>query len=134
MKWTPTLIALFVGIQIASFILAFAGIFIIAALAITGSWVESVPPQWKGGWATWVWGNEEDGIFGPGAAHTGWRAFYWSAYRNSVGNLRFVTGVSGKGRPDVQWHYGNRVFWAGWHQTDGWPVFHPFLKASDLPV
>lgn len=53
---------------------------------------------WKGGWLTWLWGNEEDGIDGKHYMGVGFgldkpffkRVFQWSAARNAVGNFRFV--------------------------------------------
>ena len=52
---------------------------------------------WKGGWLTWLWGNEEDGIDGK-YYRTGFmpeasletRIFQWAALRNAVSNSRYV--------------------------------------------
>lgn len=60
---------------------------------------------WDGGWMTWLWGNEEDGVTGPlwwqnhTQAHLGWwpmawAAYRWSALRNPSNNLRFVPGIN----------------------------------------
>lgn len=63
--------------------------------------------RWRGGWLTWLWGNEEDGVTGPvwwqqrtgvhGAYpmvgmywHKAWSAYRWSALRNPSNNLRFI--------------------------------------------
>jgi hypothetical protein len=52
---------------------------------------------WRPDWAH-IWGNEEDGVTGPdwwADKNPNWsiekRAFVWSAWRNSVNNLRFVS-------------------------------------------
>lgn len=70
---------------------------------------------WWGGWLTWVWGNEEDGVIGPiwwrqrqGTDHhythaprdlstwlaIAWSTYRWSALRNPVNNLRFIPGLN----------------------------------------
>jgi hypothetical protein len=61
--------------------------------------------RWCGGWLTWVWGNEEDGVTGPvwweqrtkaehGYVERAWSAYRWSAHRNPVNNLRFIPWVN----------------------------------------
>lgn len=53
---------------------------------------------WRGGWLTWLWGNEEDGIDGRYFALNGFlsdggplvRIIRWAALRNPVSNLRYV--------------------------------------------
>lgn len=66
-------------------------------------WPERVLLEWRTAWA-WIYGNEEDGIDGSRGgdpAQSWWlkrtdgyaektRIFVWSAWRNPVGNLRFV--------------------------------------------
>lgn len=84
------------------------GLFVIGGLALTQSvtarrskfWPRLVV-TWKGGWLTWLWGNEEDGVVGPtwwtqlNPNRGGrWLAFHWSALRNPVNNLRFVPGIN----------------------------------------
>lgn len=63
---------------------------------------------WPGGWLTWIWGNEEDGISGPGWWKTRtntdlapgrslaamWADFRWSALRNPSNNIRFIPVVN----------------------------------------
>lgn len=60
---------------------------------------------WAPRWA-WLWGNEEDGVAGGGEwvrTRTHWgpwrRAFVWSALRNPVNNLRFVSPFGMRIRP-----------------------------------
>jgi hypothetical protein len=65
---------------------------------------------WRGGWLTWLWGNEEDGVTGPHwwwnrtchgyARHnapwwvSAWSAYRWSALRNPSNNMRFVPVIN----------------------------------------
>jgi hypothetical protein len=74
--------------------------------------------QWRGGYLTWIWGNLEDGIVGPGMILTSWNAFYWSGLRNPVNNLRFVPGVSRVGRPLWRRTWGAKP--GGWYAQAGW--------------
>lgn len=91
---------------------------------------------WRGGWLTWLWGCEENGV-DPGDqlvvggtakylpdASPSWRAYMWTAWRNSVGNLCWVT--SWKGGPWWQIHFTVRgepwYAQAGFRPDNGWPV------------
>lgn len=56
---------------------------------------------WVGGWLTWIWCNEEDGVTGAPWYTLRYRtrsekinAYLWSAWRNSANNLRFLPGMS----------------------------------------
>lgn len=50
---------------------------------------------WSAKWA-WLWSNDEDGVLGDPRysklheRHPRWGSFIWTAFRNSVNNLRFV--------------------------------------------
>lgn len=117
---------LFVLIQLVSLALAIIGIPLIALLAYFYAWIlVSGKFQWRGGWLTWLWGNEENGIVGPGISLNRWNAFKWSALRNPCNNLRFVPGISKAGRPLWlrTWTLFGREFYAkaGW-LTDGYPA------------
>lgn len=87
--------------------------------------------SWRGGWLTWLWGNEEDGVTGPGW----WRertlggyslgppwyvralsAYRWSALRNPSNNLRFVPLINPVIRPEA---IRARV----WSRTPRWPAW-----------
>lgn len=127
MKWSIKYVALFILIQLASLVLTLVGYPLIAVLALFKLWRiyrinETVMvTEWRGGKLTWLWSNDEDGIFGNGPI-TRWQAFYWSAIRNPANNLRYVRGVSGSGRP--LWHWSNGRFYAqaGWLGSRGQPV------------
>jgi hypothetical protein len=80
--------------------------------AFRGPLGEDKVAAWWGGWLTWLWGNEEDGVNGPlwwrnrtgvlpsvsGVALAqrlarAWSTYRWSAHRNPVNNLRFLPVV-----------------------------------------
>jgi len=126
--WTFKYIALFIVIQLVSLLLTVIGYPLIAVLAAFRLWLDDydgtinrVLYHWRGGKLTWLWSNDENGIFGNGPV-TRWQAFYWSALRNPCNNLRFVPGISGAGRP--LWHWSNGRFYAqaGWLGSHGQPV------------
>ena len=123
MKW----IALFVAIQFASLVLTLVGLPLVGALSLLNAWDrDALAPQWH--WAlswAWVWDNQEDGICAPGTTPTTWGAFYWSALRNPCNNLRFVRGVSLKGRPLWRKTWGPKP--GGWYAQAGW-------NSSGFPV
>lgn len=97
------------------------GIPICAVLAYTRAWHEVDSPYfsktvlaWRGGWLTWIFGNLEDGVTGPGWFHAEhqsksdrWLAFIWSAWRNPTNNLRFVPLLSFVIDPDRIQFVGN---------------------------
>lgn len=73
---------------------------------------------WNGGWLTWLWGNEEDGVTGAvwyRRAHPEWSArkcaFMWSALRNPSNNMRFIPGINPKIKPD-------KVRYRGWYEPE----------------
>lgn len=77
---------------------------------------------WKLNWMNAVWGNDEDGVTGPlwyNDPISKWRAYLWSAWRNSANNLRFVfRNFNG---PFYRKQIGNWYFQAGWY-PNGFPV------------
>lgn len=113
-------------------ILDVVGLFVILPLSLLRAWGsrpsrvygrEFPKPQllhaWWGGWLTWLWGNEEDGVTGPiwwAVRHRDWPmwriAYVWSALRNPVNNLRFVPGINPVIDPKrIQWHTGGGRTW-----------------------
>jgi hypothetical protein len=88
---------------------------------------------WHGGWLTWLWGNEEDGVTGPAwwwdrtcrgyARHnapwwvSAWSAYRWSALRNPSNNMRFLPGINPVIRPEAvrSWTWeAQKLPAAGW--------------------
>ena len=121
----------FLCIQIVALVLGIIGIPLAAALLLTSAYSmrlsryfpARVIAVWRGGALTWLWGNEEDGVFGPqvyNPSMTKWRAFVWSALRNPVGNLRFL--VAWKGGPWFQYRGNGWYFQMGFRPDRGWPV------------
>lgn len=90
--------------QILSLFFTIIGFPVVAVLATLRAWKlrPSKSPMfpghavwaWRGSWLTFIWGNEEDGIAGPGIIPTPYAAWHWSAYRNSANNMRLVPGAS----------------------------------------
>jgi len=97
--------------QLTSSALGLIGYLIIAVCAFGKLWYQrqgrnpAYPGrtlwEWKGGWLTYPFCNEEDGVIPPAEVNgspywagwpQGWRAFWWSAWRNSVNNLRMFPG------------------------------------------
>jgi len=114
-------------------VLQLVGLVILVPLCLTRAWVHrdsrvyaadgtprSLYPMalpynvaaWRGGWLTWLWGNEEDGVYGPlwwqhrtgtylspsgGWRHklrVAWSAYRWSALRNPANNMRFIPWIN----------------------------------------
>jgi hypothetical protein len=133
-------IALFLAIQLVSLILVILGVPLCAALAyLHGGDFDGTHYHWPR-WA-WLWDNEEDGV-APAwyrQAHADWSLerimFVWAGLRNPANNLRFVPGVSGKGRPLWRKTWGPRPGgWyaqAGWLGTGGWPVLSAGRNVND---
>lgn len=125
--------ALFAAIQIVGGMpwapLVLAGVPICALLStsnlITLNGTPGAVWHWQLNPWTWLWDNKIDGVVGPGPV-TRWQAFYWSALRNPVNNLRFVPGVSKVGRPlwYRTWTIRGNLYYgkAGW-MSDGFPAF-----------
>jgi hypothetical protein len=127
-------ICLFAAIQLVSLALTIIGLPICALLSVAA--LETTQPSrtskapaasvvW--GWPKpfWLWSNDADGVWGP-YPHSRWYAFYWTALRNPVNNLRFVAGVSKVGRPlwYRTWTIRGKLYYAkaGW-MSDGFPAF-----------
>lgn len=115
-------------------ILVVIGVPVVTALALAGATAMRFSPlfartllEWRPGWA-WLWGNEEDGVDGlrdndyangPWRERTkSWprwlRVIAWSAFRNPVGNLRFV-------HPFGFYIDPKRVTWSGVYAPDNTP-------------
>lgn len=80
------------------------GLVVVPVLALARAWAEidSRNPMfpgkvwaWRGDWLTLVWGNDEDGIGGPGRIPpTVFGAIKWAGLRNRSNNLRLLPGAS----------------------------------------
>jgi hypothetical protein len=89
---------------------------------------------WRYSWLQAVYGNPEDGVSGRTAliwlngvtqgpympdAWAPWRAYCWSAWRNSADNLKYV--FAWNGGPFYRWANSKYFFQAGWNAS-GAPV------------
>lgn len=148
---------LWLGYTVLELALQIIGLPLIAVLALCGAykWRPSkVWPAgyndrtevsaWDGGWLTWLWGNEEDGVTGPtwwsfrniGRPH--WQSdFHWSALRNPVNNLRFVPGINPVIDParvrhirHTWWHNANEITLTWQGPFAGLQIMLTFLGSS----
>jgi hypothetical protein len=100
--------------------------------------------DWDLPWLNFIYGNPEDGVSGQTALVWGpngleaympnawapWRAYCWSALRNSCDNLKYVFAWA----EGPLWTYSFKVWrWTirgklGWQEENGYhvPVFSPF--------
>lgn len=122
-RWSPRFVAGFTAIQMIGGVpfspLFLIGLPVCGALAVLRAWRPIAGKlQWRGGRLTWLWGNLENGIVGPGMTLNRWSVFYWSALRNSVNNLRYMPGISKVGRPYWRKTWGPKP--GGWYAHAGW--------------
>ena len=131
--------------------LKFAGIQLVSAFAMVAGWVLLIPPcllkqwgpcpsplpparwidQWSWHWLNKVYGNPENGVSGECAIVNGapymptansiWRAYCWSAWRNSCNNLKYVFAAPA---PDYRYGtftvFGKEFYWlVGWKLESG---------------
>lgn len=97
--------------QILGIALLFAGIIPIYIMARLHLWYErdskfwmfpnNKVTAWRGGWLTFIWGNEEDGVTGAqwfldqNADRPAWKnALIWAGVRNYADNMRLLPGAS----------------------------------------
>ncbi|MDB6085200.1 MAG: hypothetical protein JWN43_3081 [Gammaproteobacteria bacterium] len=130
----------FVIVQLIELVALILGLIVLLVLAATKCWYirESryFPGRqitvWRGGYLSWPWGNEEDGVTGEASTQRAAtyaarypniriRAFMWSALRNPANNLRFV--FRWRGGPFYRWENASHTFYfqAGWY-ANGYPV------------
>lgn len=122
----------FLVVQLINAVFLAVGIVVLIPLAATGAWVTRpsrffpgrAVTAWKGGWLTWCWGNEEDGVTGAEFYRERFKsdrlcAYCWSALRNPANNLRFI--FKWIGGPFVRKEFGNFYIQAGWY-PNGFPV------------
>ena len=118
--WTWPLIAGFIALQMVSLVLMIVGIPLIAMLVIAKLWHVDAAGRYHWPPAYWLYDNQVDGICATWYCSpiTRWKAFTWSAFRNSVGNLKFVRGVSDVSRPLYRKTWGARP--GGFYVSAGW--------------
>lgn len=134
----------FIGIQIAQLLAAFVMAFVLIPFCLLQAWedggisIKDGRPidRWKWKPLNLISGNPEDGVSGryalvngnqpymPGASAF-WRAYSWSALRNSVDALKYRFAIPGA--PLIQWKITISGK-AGWQTENGYnvPVCSPF--------
>ena len=132
----------FAVVQLISLAATVVGWIVLIPFCLASAWAPAVSPingrqidRWRFGPLNWIFGNSEDGVSGQRAivwnedgtvqvpfmpgAWAPWRAYVWSAWRNSSDALKYV--FAWKGGPFV------RREWRGWFVQLGW-------NTSGLPV
>lgn len=134
----------FAGVQLVMLIAAVLGVFLLIPFCLAQAWVADeksikdgrVIDRWKWRLLNLVYGNPEDGPSGLYAkvwlngttegpympnANPMWRAYVWSAWRNSCNNLKYV--FAWKGGPFFHWENAKHTFYfqAGFYAS-GAPV------------
>lgn len=99
-------IPLWIAYSSVAAVLWVIGVPLIAVLAWRRAWIvrpsrvymdRRMVLSWRGGWWTWIWGNEEDGVTGAQwyrELHADWpdwkKALMWSAFRNPTNSMRWI--------------------------------------------
>ena len=132
----------FAVIQVISLIAMVIGWVLLIPFCLTRSWEVCASPldptrtidRWRWKPMNSVFGNPEDGVSGNGAliwnesgmrvpympdAWDPWRAYLWSAWRNSADNLKYVFRWTGG--PFRRWERSEYYFQLGWNAS-GFPV------------
>lgn len=134
--------AYFAFVQMVSLIATVIGLFLLIPFCLTRAWVTAGSleagrqiDRWRFAPLNLIYGNPEDGVSGRYAliwtstarvpympnAWAPWRAYCWSALRNSSDNLKYV--FRWKGGPFRHWENSKHTFYvqAGWY-PNGFPV------------
>ena len=83
-----------------------------------------------------IYGNSEDGCEGPrwyNPLQSRWRAYLWSAWRNSTNN--FNRSQAWKGGPFWRWQNAGKTWYAqaGFRPDTGWSVLSAGRHDGDFP-
>lgn len=132
----------FAVIQLISLAATLFGLILLIPFCLAQAWNPAESTLWKGrvidcwSWTplNWVYGNPEDGVSGQTAliwlngttqgryqpdANPAWRAYRWSALRNSCDNLKYV--FAWKGGPFYRRETASWFIQLGWNSS-GFPV------------
>lgn len=127
--------------QVVTLVFTVLGWIVLLPFCIAQSWdvgAESVKPmpfrryvdEWSWEPLNWVYSNPEDGVSGKYArlidgssympnAPAWWRAYCWSAWRNSADNLKYVFAWSDGPLVKGTWLGGRREWKLGWQTENG---------------
>lgn len=142
----------FVAIQLIHLVFFVIGLVVLAPFCVMESWWVSDKPsikdhargvdEWRWNPLNFIYGNPEDGVSGqfallsdgsrymPGA-NPAWRAYCWSALRNSVDGLKYVFTIPGEG-PLVHWSFWKLHGKLGWQCENGYNVAVMNLKVTKV--
>lgn len=140
----------FVAIQLVSIVAMLVFAFVLIPFCLWRAWtggavsIKDGRPidRWKYRWLQAVAGNPEDGVSGQTAKLIGggpympgaddrWRAYCWSALRNSVDQLKYLFAYADGPLVTWQWKVPGTLWYisgkAGWQPENGYnvPVFSP---------
>lgn len=120
MKWLN-----FIGFQFLAGLVMVLGWFILVPLCAFKVWTYDLArDKYHFPRLFYIWDNDEDGVcphwYNPQA--TRWRAYLWTAWRNSANNLRWK--FADKTGPFFRWENKAKTwyFQAGYGKNTGWPV------------
>jgi hypothetical protein len=126
--------------QLLSLVATIVGIPVLLPLAYFGLW-ETRPGKswlfpginvaaWRGGWLTFLWDNEEDGVTGAdwyrrihGNRPAWLNAYLWSAWRNAANGMRWLPGAAflvDKNQLSIRKTATGYVATHGWRQCVVW--------------
>ena len=113
----------FVGIQAVAVPMMVIGWVILAPVCATRWYQQNTDGKFHFNRMLWIFDNDEDGVmphwYNPTAS--AWRAYLWSAWRNSVNNLRFL--CEWKGGPLYRIEKSGWYYQHGFRTDTGWPVW-----------
>lgn len=131
----------FVMVQLISLVATVVGWFVLIPFCLGRLWLLDMQTKsikdgrfidtWDSRIIQAIYGNPEDGVSGAQALISGnqpympeawapWRAYCWSALRNSCDNLKYV--FAWKDGPFKQWTLFGRPQHAGWQMENGFNV------------
>lgn len=133
----------FIAIQLVMLLATIVGWVLLIPICLAQAWhkdfsvSDRVIDVWPYVWMNKIYGNPEDGVSGQQAlvwnaegtakvpympgAWAPWRAYCWSAWRNSADNLKYVfAGAPGQALPLLTFRLFNRTCKIGWQ--GGLPV------------
>lgn len=114
----------FLGIELFATVLMVIGWPLLAILCALNIMHQEADGKWHYPHLFWLWCNEEDGLkpqwYNPEGSR--WKAYLWSAWRNSSNNVRYLTLWIGG--PFYRWESPGKgwYFQCGFKPVTGWPV------------
>lgn len=136
--------------QLVSAALTIVGWFVLIPFCAARAWRDSATPsindgrvidEWSFAPLNWIYGNPEDGVSGKDAliwtsattrseympgANDAWRAYCWSAWRNSTNNLKYVFRWRGSTTPFASGSF--TLFGKAFNYGFGWKVENRVYK------